>query len=300
MNFSEQPPSKQWAALKYRGERFAEVWFNPDGESCQLTFRIPRESFQIPGMDRQLTIGTLVKAIGRAAEEVESWRQGDLLHAGMHGANPEFRTVLPAPPPDVTHLEVEVLLKPRNQAAAGTESSPPEVPAGMWEDLQARWRAILGLEASIDALRVSMESLRAEMEGSSKKTLNIEEKLNALRADVTHWTKEKKRAQDALPKVRDFLHRSVWAAGAPERKRLEALYEDHIQPRIPFPRMGEVLKELEALQKTRQVLSSHGQTVYQECKAIATSVQTALRTLQNNAAANGKRKKGAAKGGKFF
>lgn len=300
MNFWDQPPSKQGVALKYRGERFAEVAFNPDDGHNLLTFRIPRESFQIPGMDTLLTIGTLLKAVGLAAEEVESWRHGDLCHDSLGGANPEFRTVMPPPPLDVTYLEVTVPLKSRDQAAAGTDSTPSEVPAGLWEDLQARWKAILALETSIETLRLNMESLRAEMDGSLKKTLGMEEKLNALRADLTHWTKEKKRAHDALPKVRDFLHRSVWAAGAPERKRLEALYEEHIQPRVPFPAMAAVLKELEALQKDRQILAAHGQSVYQESKAIATSVHTALRTLQSNATANGKRKRDAAKGGKFF
>ena len=50
MKFSEQPPSKQWAALKYRGEKFAEVWFKPEGQPLVLAFRIPRGSFQIPGI----------------------------------------------------------------------------------------------------------------------------------------------------------------------------------------------------------------------------------------------------------
>src|ERR1700733_6748959 len=74
VNFSEQPPSKQWAALKYRGEKFAEVWFKPEGEPFDLTFRIPQRSFQIPGMDQELTTENLLKAVGVATEEVESWR----------------------------------------------------------------------------------------------------------------------------------------------------------------------------------------------------------------------------------
>ena len=49
MSFSEQAPSKQWAALKYRGEKFAEVWFKPEGEPCAVIFRILQKSFHIPG-----------------------------------------------------------------------------------------------------------------------------------------------------------------------------------------------------------------------------------------------------------
>jgi hypothetical protein len=52
VGFWEQPPSKQWAALKFRGEPLAEVWFKPQGEPSALTFRIPQESFHLPGMTR--------------------------------------------------------------------------------------------------------------------------------------------------------------------------------------------------------------------------------------------------------
>ena len=77
MNFSEQPPSKQWVALKYRGEIIAEVWFKPEGEPFALTFRIPQKSFQLPGMGQRLTTENLLKAVGLAAEDVESWRHED-------------------------------------------------------------------------------------------------------------------------------------------------------------------------------------------------------------------------------
>src|SRR6516162_7330900 len=50
VSFFEQPPSNQWAALTFRGERIAEVWFKPDGEPFALVFRIPQSSFQIPGI----------------------------------------------------------------------------------------------------------------------------------------------------------------------------------------------------------------------------------------------------------
>ena len=48
------------------------------------------------------------------------------------------------------------------------------------------------------------------------------------------------------------------------------------------------------LLKDRQVLSAHGNSVYQECKSISADVQGALRTLQANAASNAAKKRGAA------
>jgi hypothetical protein len=286
--------------LKYRGEQFAEVWFKPEGEPFGLTFRIPPKSFQIPGIGQQLTAEILLKTVAVAPEEVESWHHGDASHAGMDGSNPELRNPLPPPPPNVPHLEIHVRLKsPR--AVADTESGGQEGPAPNWQDLEARWRTILGLEATTDFLRVSMESLRAEMEGSTRRTLTTEEKLHALRADVAQWNKVKSRVHHAMPKVREYIHRSTWAMGAPERKRLEEIYKNHIRLQIPFPEMGKLLEQLEHLQKDRQVLSAFGATVFQECKVIAADVQGALKTLQANATSNASRKRGG-KGpkGKMF
>ena len=317
MNFSEQPPSKQWATLKYRGEKFAEVWFKPEGEPFALTFRIPQQSFQIPGMDQQLTAENLLKAVAIAPEEVESWRHGDVSHPGMNGSDPELGNPLPPPPQDAHHLDIHVRLKSqesgvRSQESEGSDSSltpdpclltpdPLEIPTPTWQDLEARWKAIVGLEAAIDTVRIGMEGLQAEMEASLKRTLTTEEKVHALRADLGQWNKAKSRVHYALPKVREFIHRSVWAMGSPERKQLEELYKNHIEPQIPCPQMDKVFGQLENLQKDRQILSAHGATVYQECKSIATAVQGALRTLQSNAAANARNKKGATSAkSKFF
>jgi len=291
VNFAEQPPSKQWAALKYRGEKLAEVWFKPEGEPFALTFRIPRKSFQIPGMGQRLTTENLLKAVAIATEEVESWRHEGASHSGMNGSNPELRHPLPPPPQDVTHLNIYVSLKPPPQAVAPSESCEPEIPEARWQDLEARWKAILGLEATTDTLRIKMERLRAEMEGSWKKTLTTDEKVHALNADVLQWTKAKSRVHYALPKVKEFIHRAIWALSAPERKKLGELYKNHIQPHIPFPQMDKVPKELENLLKDRQVLSAQGVQVYQECNSISADIQGALRTLQSNAAANERKKR---------
>ena len=98
--------------------------------------------------------------------------------------------------------------------------------------------------------------------------------------------------------MRDFIHRSIWTMGSPERKRLEELYKEHIQPHVPFPRMDKVLKQLEELRKDRQVLSAQGKTVYQDSKGISADVQGALKTLQNNVV--GRKRAAARAKGRFF
>jgi chromosome segregation ATPase len=176
-----------------------------------------------------------------------------------------------------------------------------EVPPEKWQVLEARWKDILGLEASIETLRLSMDSLRAELEAAFKKSLAVEEKLHALQADVAQWNKAKSRIHYALPKAREFIHKAVWAAGAPERKRLEELHRNHIEPRIPFPEMDKTREELEHFQKDRQVLFAQGNTVYQECRGISGEIQRALSTLQRNAADNAFRKRSAKREkGKYF
>jgi hypothetical protein len=156
------------------------------------------------------------------------------------------------------------------------------------------------VEASIDTLRISMESLRGELEASTRRALTADEKVHALNADVAQWNKAKNRIVYALPKIRDFIHRSTWAAGTPERKHIEELIKNHVRPRVPFPEMDQLVEQLESLLKDRQVLSAHGTSVYQECKSISADVQGTLRALQGNAAANAAKKRGQAKArGKF-
>src|SRR5207244_13202942 len=103
---------------------------------------------------------------------------------------------------------------PEGRGKGEGEISDLETPAAQWQDLGARWKTILGLEAAMDTMRINMETLLAEMEASLKKTLSIEEKLHALRADVALWNKTKNRVHHALPKLREVIHRFIWAVGA--------------------------------------------------------------------------------------
>lgn len=300
MTFAELPPSQQWAVLKYRGEPIAEVWFKPEDEPFALTFRVPRQSFQVPGMGQLLTTENLLKGVGLAPEDVESWCH-DGAPPGVGAPDSDVSRPLPPPPEDVPYLTLAICVKPPPEAVGREESDQPEVPEAKWQDLEARWNAILGLEASIDTLRISMESLRSEMEASSRRTLTADEKVHALNADVAQWNKAKNRIVYAVPKVREFIHRSTWATGTPERKSLEELFKTHVRPRTPFPGMDRVVEQLECLLKDRQVLSAHGVSVYQECRSIVGDVQGTLRTLQSNAASNATRKRGAAAAkGKYF
>jgi hypothetical protein len=301
VNFSEQAPSKQWAALTLRGERIAEVWFKPEAEPLALVFRISRDSFQIPGIGQRLTLENLLKAVALATDQVESWRHGGASHSAGDGPDPELTNPLPQPPDDVPHLELHVRLKPPSQAMTSEVSDEPEVATAEWHDLEARWKAVLVLEASVDVLRKNMEGLRAELEAAMRRMLPADEKVHALAADIAQWTKAKSRAHYALPKASEFIHRATWALSTPERKRLGELFKNSIGSQTSLPRADEVLQELENLRKDRQVLSAQGTTVYQECKMISADVQRALRQLQSNAAVRASQKKGGtgAKGKSF-
>jgi hypothetical protein len=190
---------------------------------------------------------------------------------------------------------------PVNDQAAGSGSGEQGIPLEKWQALEASWKTILGLEASIDSSRLSMDTLRGEMETAYKKSLTVEEKLHALQSDVAQWNKAKGRIHYALPKVRDFIHRATWALALPERKRLEEVYRNHIEPRIALPDVDHVREQLEHLQKDRQVLFAQGSSVYQECRGIMGEIQRALSTLQRNAADNAFRKRSAKREkGKYF
>jgi hypothetical protein len=305
VNFSEQPPSKQWAALKFKGEKIAEVWFKPDGDPLALMFRIPQNSFQIPGMGQGLTLENLLKAVAIAPEEIESWRHGDISYSALDASDPQLKNALPPPPENVAHLDIYVQMRPPDPgsqtgvgepgaAVAGKERAEPEIVSTKWQDLEARWKAILGLEASMETLRISMEGARAELESCLSRALTTEEKLHALSADLTQWNKAKSRVHYALPKAKEFIHRATWAKGTPERKRLNEIFKNNAEAPVPLHQMDKVLEELEVLRKELQLLSAHGVAVHQECKSISAGVQGALRTLQSNSAARALKKKGAA------
>lgn len=297
MDVSERVSTNEWAPLTHTGEEIAEARLEPEGGGFTLVIRIPRDRFPSADAASRLTIENLLQAAATSTDDVESWCVGDVFHAKADGADPELSRPLP-PPADEGHLTVYVHLKSPPPSAARTEGGHQEVPPATWQALEAIWRSILGLETSIDTLRLAMEGLRVELEAAFRKTLVVEEKVHALQADVVQWTKAKNRVHFVLPKVREYTHRATWAPAAPERKRLEEIVETHVGPRVPFPELDQVRDQLGHLQKDRQVLFAQGNSVYQEGRGFLAEIQRALSTLQRNAAdrARAKRSAGREKG----
>lgn len=173
------------------------------------------------------------------------------------------------------------------------EGDAPEIPLEQWQALDALWKTILGLEASIESSRLSMDGIRSEMETANRKSMGVEEKLHALQADIAQWNKAKSRVHYALPKVKEFIHRATWAVAVPERKKLEEIYKNHIESRVPLPEVDQVREQMEHLQKDRQILFAQGNAVAQECRGIIGEIQRAFGTLQRNAADRARAKRSA-------
>jgi hypothetical protein len=293
LDFAEVPPSRQWQALKYRGEPCAEVWFKPENQPLALAFRVPRASFDNEELAELLTAANLLGSVGISVELVDSWRIENAGGKATADAPPTLEASLPRPEEQAEQLHLLVQLKPTPKEVAQSES-PSDIPEAKWNEIESRWNAVLGLEASLETLRISVEGARAELDSASRRVLTGDDKIYAMNADVAQWSKAKNRALFALPKAREFIHRATWATSSPERKKLEELFRTHIRGRVPFPDADQVLEQLEHLLKERQVLAAHGTTVLQDCKAIAAEVQGCLRTLQTNASANAIRRRAAA------
>lgn len=289
MTFSEHPPSKQWSILSYRGETFAEVWFKPEEAPSGLTFRISQKSFQHPEISPHLTIENLLKAVGIGVDQVESWRHADDSQVELADYQSEFRQPLPSLPAGVAQLYLQVDMKqavpePRHQ------TDHTKRPMVRWQDLEARWNIILGMEVTIDTLRQRMESLRSEIESSTGKSLSTEEKIYAMNSDVAQWNKAKSRVRYVLPRVKEFIHRAMWAMGTPERKKLDEVFRKD----VPVPNnLAELDHELQVLLKDRQILSAQGVTAYQDGKGGCDEIQRSLRTLQCNASSQAMKKRAA-------
>jgi len=280
------------AFLKFQGEELAEAWFENEGEQTTLIFRIRCDHFQDAEQRRRLTCENLLTAAAVASDEVESWQVGD-----ASGTDIDLIEHLSSLPPGAKYLTIHVRMKlPRPEVPGEQEASLQQ-----WQALEVMWKTILGLEASIDSSRLGMDGLRAEMETAFKRSMSVEEKLNALQSDVVQWNKSKTRVHHALPKVREFVHRATWALAQPERKKLEDVFKNDGEPRDRAISAQSVREQLEHLQKERQVLFAQGNAVYQECRGILGEIQRALGALQRNAADNARRKRSASREkGKHF
>lgn len=168
-----------------------------------------------------------------------------------------------------------------------TDISPEQ-----WQGLDALWKSILGLEASIDGYRLGMSGQLSAMEAEFRRTLTAEVKQHASQADLGQWNAAKSRLHYALPKAREFVHRATWAATMPERKQAEELVRVLIEPRDPRLDVGVAREDLQHLLKARQVLLAQGTAVSQECRSLTAEAQRTLNTLQRNAADAARKKRG--------
>lgn len=291
---AEMESSTDWATLTYDGDIVAEAWTMPDGDASTVVFLVPRARLESSEDRMPVTIDILLQAAGIPSVDIDSWRLGDDSLAG--DADSDRTTPLPLPTEDDDQLTIHVRLKP-----PPVDGGVEDVPLERWQALDLLWKAILSLESAIDTARMGMESLRNEMDSASKRPLAVEEKLNALQADVAQWTKAKSRVHHALPKVREFIHRATWSQTVAERKALEEIVKAHVEPRVPLAGVDRIRERLEHLQKDRQVLLATGNAVHQECRGILGEIQRATSSLQRNAAERAKQKRSAGREkGKHF
>src|SRR5205814_10121241 len=66
----------------------------------------------------------------------------------------------------------------------GVNSPEQEVPPEKWQALEALWRAVLGLVASIDTLRLSMDGLLSEVHAALREAVTVVDKGDGLHSDV--------------------------------------------------------------------------------------------------------------------
>lgn len=288
MSFAEIDCSLQWGNLSFQGEVFAQVWFKPASMPNGLTFRIPQATFHHPAISPHLTIGNLLKAIGLDADAVQTWRTSDEAQNEIANYHVELLQPLPPLPSNTPQLYLHVLIKQPESTEAMSASSDPKQALIKWQELQARWNNILGMEVTIDTLRQRMESLKSEIESESARAMTTDEKLNSLNADVAQWNKAKSRARYVLPRIKEYIHRATWVLGTPERKTLEETFKkDAACP----SNLAELDRELQILLKDRQILAAQGTTCHHEGRSSCDEIKKTHQTMHRNAAANAVKKR---------
>jgi hypothetical protein len=149
-----------------------------------------------------------------------------------------------------------------------------------WRELEARWRAILGLEANIEALRIRLKGFWEEMEATFKSALPVCERRHASGVALSQWTKAKSRVQDALPKAKDFVQRATWVRSTPERRRLGELFKNADGVILPASSLDQTLNELERMRGGLQHLLACGWAVSSECKSVAFVFAEAMKRME--------------------
>jgi len=152
----------------------------------------------------------LLKAVAIVPEEIEFWRHGDVSNSG----NTHIGSTPAAAPANVAHWRLACASsrrwKPLPARKAGNWRFRGQV-AGTRSPLEGHLGFGSGIETCASVWKASLWKWKTYGEA-----IDDRRKAYAPRADVAQWTKAKNRVHNAVPKLKEVIHRSTWRWDRPK------------------------------------------------------------------------------------
>ncbi|MFG0295108.1 MAG: hypothetical protein ACF8PG_04310 [Maioricimonas sp. JB045] len=300
MNIAQRAPSTNWepATLPDRPHCSVWVWYKPGGVPQDVMFLIPDETF--PAAGGPITVRQLIATIGLDAATIYNWSFAGMTYDSQQGNNPLLDQPIPPSGPWGTpqilvrlgaaptgSVPPPAMMAPMAQppypmpvatgmpGAAGNAAAPvPAMPTasggaaspeflGLCEEFEADWLALIQIERQLESVRKQLGSIQGQLQ-SLNRDLNADEALHADNQDKRDWQDARRWLRDSMAHVSRYIrdHDMGVVSAAGQRNRFESIYNQFVEPRVPFDGLAAVHREFVQHRKTALTLLSQMQTTH--------------------------------------
>lgn len=279
-SFDDRAPSTNWEPLSMAPVGITLwAWFKPPQAPLSVAIRIDPQFLNNPAVAAHLTIREFADATGI------DWLLGWTIYGQFYPINERTQAYLDValtpPPPNVEPLVVlwpqpsavavpaAVVLAPMvagqnsvaYQPGIATDLAPGEDPMSLLESMAYHWHGFLKIETDLRRIRIQLEQSASRL-SSLNRDLNSDEAMAADNLDKKDWQEARRFLRDSA----NVLSRSTkeidlgLTSGAGQRHKFADLYQQFVEPRIPFSGMKQVVTDFEMYHRSAQNTLSAAQS----------------------------------------
>ena len=267
--FSQRPPSAGWELVPLDAQQPLALWgwFQPAAAPNSVILQTPPALWQQPGLMACLTIRRLAAAAG--IESLAGWTVSGQFIAVEERSLPLLDATLPPPATADSQLVLwsaispaPLLAMPQPQLAGTGDLLPGESPEPLLDLIDFYWMSVLYLEADIERARMQLDGSMSRL-SSLDRDLNFEEAQAADNLDKKDWVDARRflrSAAHSLSRSIKEIHTGTLSS-AGQRNRFEAIHQQYVKARLPFPGMKQAAVEFEMHYKTARNVLQAAQSV---------------------------------------
>ena len=260
MSFQLRVPSVGWESvpLAADGSRAVWGWFKPPQAPNSVAVQVPPEVWQMAGLSQPITVRLLAAAAGVTV--LLGWTIGGQFYPLDERTAPFMDVPLMPPPAGIEPsiilwcgaTEAMPMVAPMPEystfsAATGTaDLLPGEDPGPLFETIASLWLAIQHIETDVRRVRGQLEQAAGKL-SSLNRDLSPEEKLAADNLDKKDWMDARRWLRDSagvLSKSIKQIDTGI-ISGAGQRHRFADIFQQYVEPRIPFPGLKQSVIDFE-------------------------------------------------------